>query len=92
MADRQPSETAEQAIRIYEERIRPLLQEENFGRVISIDAESGDYEIATDRDDRWPSLDRLRRRHPEPRVFTMRIGGGTVAKIGGFRKVRQEPS
>ena len=89
--DETKDSTASLASRIYEERIRPLVEEEHFGKVVSIDVNSGDYEIARDRQDRWPALDRLRGRHDDPRVFTLRIGGGPVAKIGGFRRLPRQP-
>lgn len=80
-------DVAERAKAIYEDRIRPLVEREHFGRVLSIDVDSGDYEIAADRDDRWPALERLRGRHERPRVFSLRVGGGPVARIGGFRRL-----
>ena len=80
-------DVAERATRIYEERIRPRVEEEHFGKVISIDVNSGDYEIAADRGDRMDAVHRLRDRHEAPRVFSIRIGGGPVARIGGARRI-----
>ncbi len=84
-------EVAERAKAIYEAHIRPRVEGEHFGKVLSIDVESGDYEIAADRDDRWPALERLRRRHEHPQVFSLRVGGGPVARIGGFRRLPEAP-
>ena len=78
---------AEQGKAIYEARIRHLVEGEHFGKVVSIDVDSGDYEVAADRDDRWPALERLRGRHERPQVFSLRVGGGPVARIGGFRRL-----
>ena len=83
---------AARAEAIYEARIRPLVEAEHFGKVVSIDVESGDYEVAADRDDRWPALARLRARHARPRVFSLRVGGDPVARIGGFRRVPETSS
>ena len=85
MAHGQSSETAERATQIYEERIRPLVEKEHFGKVISIDADSGDYEIANGHDDEVPALRRLRARHVAPKVFGIRIGYRTLGRIGGAR-------
>lgn len=85
MADRQGSEIAERATHIYEERIRPLVEEEHFGKVISIDAASGDYEVEREGEDWFESVRRLRVRHANPRPFSLRIGVGPVARIGGMR-------
>lgn len=85
MIERQPSETATRATRIYEERIRPLVEKEHFGKVISIDAESGDYEIEREGEDWFESVRRLRERHSAPKPFSLRIGVGSVARIGGMR-------
>ena len=85
-------DVAERAKAIYESRIRPLVEGEHFGKVVSIDVESGDYEVAADRDDRWPALARLRGRHGRPRVFSLRVGGEPVARIGGFRRMPGNPS
>lgn len=82
---------AEGAKAIYEERIRAVVEGEHFGKVVSIDVGSGDYEIAADRDDRWPALERLRKRHERPQVFSLRVGGGPVARIGGFRRLPGAP-
>ena len=51
--------------------------------VTSIDAESGDYEIERDGEDWFESVRRLRARHANPRPFSLRIGIGPVARIGG---------
>lgn len=85
MGSRQRSETAERATRIYEERIRSLVEKEHFGKVVSIDADSGDYEIEREGEDWFESVRRLRARHPDPRPFSLRIGVGPVARIGGMR-------
>lgn len=85
MDERRRSEVADKATRIYEERIRPLVEQEHFGKALSIEAESGDYEIAQDNADEVGALRRLRARHADPQVFTLRVGYRTLGKIGGAR-------
>jgi hypothetical protein len=66
---------------IYEERLRPLVEiEENIGKIISIDVESGDYEIA---DDLVTAGKRVRERHPEAKIYGKRIGYNAVFAVGG---------
>ena len=76
-------DSLERAERIYEERIRAVEQERNFGKVVSIELNSGDYEISTDSNDFLPAILRLRARHADPEVFSLRVGGGAVIRLGG---------
>ena len=85
MAERQRSETAERATQIYEDRIRPLVEKDHFGKALSIDVNSGDYEIAADNADEANAFRRLLARHADPRVFTLRVGYRTHGRIGGAR-------
>ena len=48
---------AKRAEAIYEARIRTLVEKEHFGKVISIDVNSGDYEIAEGQDDQLGAID-----------------------------------
>ena len=66
---------------IYESRLRTLLEtEENIGKIVSIDIESGDYEIA---DDLLLAGRRLQQRHPEALMYGKRIGYNAVYAVGG---------
>ena len=66
---------------IYESRLRTLLEtEENIGRIVSIDVESGDYEIA---DDLVAAGRRLQQRRPDARMYGKRIGYNAVYAVGG---------
>jgi hypothetical protein len=70
---------------IYEKNLRAKVEtKENIGKIISIDVESGDYEID---DDLIQAGDRLLARHPHASLYGARIGydavyglGATVAK------------
>ena len=53
--------------------------------MLSLDVDSGDYEIARDDEDEVPALRRLRARHADPRIFGLRVGYRTVGRMGGAR-------
>jgi hypothetical protein len=53
---------------------------ENMGKIIAIDVETGDHEIA---DDVIPAGRRLVARHPGAATWTKRIGYDAVYALGG---------
>lgn len=66
---------------IYERRLRQLVEvEENVGKIISIDIQTGDYEIA---DDLVTAGLRLQKRHPDAAMYGKRIGYNAVYSVGG---------
>jgi len=66
---------------IYESRLRTLLEtEENLGKIVSIDIESGDYEIA---EDLLIAGRCLQLRHPDALIYGKRIGYNAVYAVGG---------
>ena len=66
---------------IYESRLRTLLEtEENIGKIVSIDVETGDYEIA---DDLLAAGRRLQQRRPDALMYGKRIGYNAVYAVGG---------
>lgn len=66
---------------LYQSRLRPILEiPENIGRLVSIDVESGDYEIG---DDLIASGKRLHERHPNSLLYGVRIGYNAVFAVGG---------
>jgi hypothetical protein len=66
---------------IYEQKLRPLVEtEENIGKIISIDIETGDYEID---DDLVKAGLRLQSRHPNAAMYGKRIGYNAVYALGG---------
>ncbi len=54
----------------------------NAGRLLSIDVETGAYEIGGDEDIDAPL--RLHARHPGAAIYTLRIGYNAVATLGGI--------
>lgn len=77
------SESARIGEEIYERDIKPHIDvQANLGRLLSIDIETGDYEIGDD-----DSIDaplRLHEKHPGAAVYTLRIGYDAVGTIGGM--------
>ena len=66
---------------LYERRLRRILEiPENIGKIVSIDIETGDYEV--DTDPVAPGL-RLQRRHPDAAIYGKRIGYDAVFSLGG---------
>ena len=67
---------------LYEQSIRTKVEsEENIGKLVSIDIETGDYEIGDDNSLEAPR--RLHLRHPGAAVYTLRIGYNAAYALGG---------
>ena len=65
---------------IYEERLRSVVEFGNKGKVIAIEVDGGEYEIA---ENALIASDRLRERVPGAEVFLGRIGFPTFRVMGG---------
>ncbi len=74
-------EVARRAKQLYESDIRRQVEvEENIGKMVIIDIETGNYEIdATGMN----AAHRLRAEHPYARLFGICIGYNVVASLGG---------
>jgi len=76
-------EVARRGEEIYDQRLRSLVEtEENIGKLISIDVETGDCEIGDDGDIDAPL--RLHAKHPGAAVYTLRIGYNAAVALGGI--------
>ena len=66
---------------LYERSIREKVEtEDNIGKMVIMDVESGDFEI----DELGiESARRLRKRHPDAHLFGMRIGYNVAESFGG---------
>lgn len=80
-----PRYSCEEIIRrgeeIYETSIRHQIEtNENIGKIVSIDIETGDYAVDTD-----PVVAdlRLQSRHPEAAIYGKRIGYDAAFALGG---------
>ena len=70
----------ESAKRLYEDRWRVQLEATNFGSVIALEPESGDYVLGRD----YREVDAAsRQRFGSQPVYIFRIGGGGAVRIGG---------
>lgn len=66
---------------LYDQRIRAQVEtQNNIGKIISIDIETGDYEIG---DDLISTGDLLFARHPDAALYGARIGYNAVYAVGG---------
>jgi len=69
---------------LYERDIRVIVEAENKGKMLALDIDTGDYEMA---DDSLTVLDRLQARRPDAPVYILRVGYPTAVKIGGGRSL-----
>ncbi|HZP81946.1 MAG TPA: hypothetical protein VFB21_09935 [Chthonomonadaceae bacterium] len=75
-------EIARRGQELYEKSIRAKVEtEENIGKLVSIDIETGDYEIGEDNSLEAPR--RLHAKHPGAAIFTLRIGYNAAYALGG---------
>jgi hypothetical protein len=65
---------------LYEQRIRAQVEEQNIGRILVVDIETGEYEID---DDHLEATRRALAKHPGAALYSLRIGYPTLGKIGG---------
>ena len=72
--------TSRRGMEFYNERIKPLLTDDDFGRFIAIDSTSGEYEIGESEDvglvlkERLPEAEIFMLVHP--RIWVHSFGGG----------------
>ena len=81
-SDYTPGEIVRRGQERYERDIRANVEAENKGKMLALDIETGDYEMA---EDSLSALDRLQARRPDAPVYILRVGYPTAVKIGGGR-------
>jgi hypothetical protein len=74
--------------RLYKERIEPLVAKGNRGKYVTLDVETGDWEMG---EDILALSERLHARDPAARLFTVRVGYPTASRIGFGRAGRTRP-
>ena len=83
MGARQPRYTKEESARggqeIYETRVRSLVEDGNSGRIVAIDIDSGEFEVA---DDTVVASDRLLTRCPDAQTWFVGILHRAVHRFG----------
>lgn len=74
-------EVAQRARELYEKSIRQQVEiDENIGKMVIIDFESGDYEVD---ETGLKAARNLSAKHPNPRLFGIRIGYNVAVSFGG---------
>ena len=69
----------------YDNHIRSIVEtEENIGKIITLDVETGDYEITTWLNS-YQGSDKLLTKHPDAELIQIRIGYPVVDTFGGLR-------
>ncbi len=76
-------DTDEQVVRrgeaLFEERIRPELDEQERGKFLVVDVETGDYELDADE---LQALKRAKAKKPEAVLYMLRLGYPTAYRLG----------
>lgn len=75
MTSRQPryskEEHARRGTELYERQIRSQVEAGNHGKIVALDIDSGDFEVA---EQAIAACDRLLARHPDAQIWCVRIG------------------
>ena len=83
MAVHQPhyskEEFAQRGNLIYQTQIRPQVEAGNHGKIVAIDIETGDFEIANSP---MLAVDKLYERKPDAQPWVIRIGHRAVFRFG----------
>ncbi len=79
-------EFAERGDAIYDRVIRPRLSDEDDGKFVAIDIETGDFEMDSDE---YTAVERLYARRPDAQPWMRRVGYRAVHTFGG-RLPREE--
>lgn len=84
------------AKRLYAEGIRDIVEtDENIGKLIVIDVETGDYEVDTSNRktaaEGSVAVAHLRAKHPGGRLVALRIGYNVAASFGGLMERTKKP-
>jgi hypothetical protein len=83
MTVRQPryskEEFAQRGDKIYESQVRSQVETGNYGKIVAIDIETGDFEVA---DSPLLAVDRLYERKPDAQPWVIRIGHRAVFRFG----------
>ena len=78
-------DTGSRAQTLYDNQIRPVVEtDENIGKLILMDVETGDYEIDIDRNS-LAMNQRMLVNHAAENLFMLRIGYDAVHSFGGVR-------
>lgn len=83
MTIRQPryskEEHARRGAELYERQVRSQVEAGNHGKIVAIDIDSGDYEVA---EEAIAACDRLLERHPDAQIWCVRVGFPGLHQFG----------
>jgi hypothetical protein len=89
MPARQPTLSKEEHARrgtaIYENQVRPQVEKNNYGKVVAIDVESGEFAVD---EEPLPAADKLLARRPKAQIWFVRIGHRGLHRFGNARARR----
>lgn len=87
MTTKQPRYSKEEFARlgdeIYESQVRQQVEAGNYGKIVAIDLETGDFEVDASE---IAACDRLEATHPDAQIWIVRIGSDYVRRFGGRTK------
>jgi hypothetical protein len=72
-------EFAQRGNEIYESQVRPQVEQDNHGKIVAIDIETGAFELEKDT---ITASDRLLERCPDAQIWCVRIGHKGVHRFG----------
>jgi hypothetical protein len=72
-------EFARRGNEIYESQVRSQVEEENHGKIVAIDIETGAFELAKNS---LTASDRLLAQYPDAQIWFVRVGHRAVHRIG----------
>ena len=75
-------EFARQGDSLYESKVRPHLNDEDDGKFVALDIDTGEYEIHKSE---ITAGDRLRKRLPEAQIWMVRVGSRYLHRFGRKR-------
>jgi hypothetical protein len=73
-------EFARRGDEIYESQVRQQVEADNYGKIVAIDIETGDFEVDQSE---IAACDRLEARRPDAQIWIVRIGSRHVRRFGG---------
>lgn len=76
-----PEQVAERGQRLYEEKLKTVLEPTEKGKFVAIEVETGEYLVA---DTLLEVLQRAKEKYPTKLFHTVRIGYGGVFKMGSY--------
>ena len=82
---RTPQEVVQRGMNIYEQQLKPQVEDGNHGNFLVINTETGEYEI--DADDVMAAR-RAKVRFADAPLFSMRIGHAAAYRLGSRRMVK----